>query len=72
LAKLLDNALATMGAGHPSAMAARLVYLQKLIVAVCGDASFIMYSQKLKTAVRMKTNLIAILNTELKRRGALV
>ena len=58
---LLDNALATMGAGLPSAMAARLVYPQKPIVAVCGDGGFMMNSQKLETAVRMKMNLIVII-----------
>lgn len=58
---LLDNALATMGAGLPSAMAARLVYPQKPIVAVCGDGGFMMNSQELETAVRMKMNLIVII-----------
>ncbi|MFK7698131.1 acetolactate synthase large subunit [Pseudomonas caspiana] len=58
---LLDNALATMGAGLPSAMAARLVYPQKPTVAVCGDGGFMMNSQELETAVRMKMNLIVII-----------
>lgn len=58
---LLDNALATMGAGLPSAMAARLVYPHKPIVAVCGDGGFMMNSQELETAVRMKMNLIVII-----------
>ncbi|MEM8494144.1 MAG: acetolactate synthase large subunit, partial [Planctomycetota bacterium] len=50
---LLDNALATMGAGLPSAMAARLVYPDRRIMAVCGDGGFMMNSQELETAVRM-------------------
>lgn len=58
---LLDNALATMGAGLPSAMAARLIYPHKPIVAVCGDGGFMMNSQELETAVRMKMNLIVII-----------
>ncbi|WP_166363353.1 acetolactate synthase large subunit [Pseudomonas akapageensis] len=58
---LLDNALATMGAGLPSAMAARLVYPDKPIVAVCGDGGFMMNSQELETAVRLKMNLIVII-----------
>jgi acetolactate synthase-1/2/3 large subunit len=58
---LLDNALATMGAGLPSAMAARLVYPQIPIVAVCGDGGFMMNSQELETAVRLKMNLVVII-----------
>ena len=42
---LLDNALATMGAGMPSAMAVALLYPQKKVVAVCGDGGFLMNSQ---------------------------
>jgi len=58
---LLDNALATMGAGLPSAMAARLVYPEVPIVAVCGDGGFMMNSQELETAVRLKMNLVVII-----------
>ncbi|UVJ46200.1 acetolactate synthase large subunit [Pseudomonas sp. LS1212] len=58
---LLDNALATMGAGLPSAMAARLVYPDRPIISVCGDGGFMMNSQELETAVRMKMNLIVII-----------
>jgi len=57
---LLDNALATMGAGFPSAMAARLVHPKVPIVAVCGDGGFMMNSQELETAVRLKMNLVVI------------
>ena len=58
---LLDNALATMGAGLPSAMAARLVHPNTPIVAVCGDGGFMMNSQELETAVRLKMNLVVII-----------
>jgi len=57
---LLDNALATMGAGFPSAMAARLVHPNVPIVAVCGDGGFMMNSQELETAVRLEMNLVVI------------
>lgn len=57
---LLDNALATMGAGLPSAMAARLVHPDTPIVAVCGDGGFMMNSQEIETAVRLKMNLVVI------------
>jgi acyl-CoA reductase-like NAD-dependent aldehyde dehydrogenase len=38
---LLDNALATMGAGLPSAMAAHLVFPDRKVMAICGDGGFI-------------------------------
>ena len=60
---LLDNALATMGAGLPSAMAANIVHPNKKIMAICGDGGFMMNSQELETAVRLKLNLtVLILN----------
>ena len=34
---LLDNALATMGAGLPSAMASAMVYPERKVMAICGD-----------------------------------
>lgn len=58
---LLDNALATMGAGLPSAMAAKLVYPERPVVAVCGDGGFMMNSQEMETAVRLKLNLTVII-----------
>ena len=57
---LLDNALATMGAGLPSAMAAHLVHPKRPVVAVCGDGGFMMNSQEMETAVRLKMNLVVI------------
>ena len=57
---LLDNALATMGAGLPSAMAASLIDPDRNVVAVCGDGGFMMNSQELETAVRLGLNLVAL------------
>ncbi|THD37673.1 MAG: acetolactate synthase large subunit [Sphingomonas sp.] len=60
---LLDNALATMGAGLPSAMASAMVYPDRKVMAVCGDGGFMMNSQEMETAVRLKLNLtVLILN----------
>ena len=58
---LLDNALASMGAGLPSAMAATLLHPERKVLAVCGDGGFMMNSQELETAVRMKMNLTVLL-----------
>lgn len=58
---LLDNALATMGAGLPSAMAAAMLHPQRRVLAVCGDGGFMMNSQELETAVRLKLNLVVLI-----------
>lgn len=57
---LLDNALASMGAGLPSAMAAKLVHPERRVLAVCGDGGFMMNSQELETAVRLGLDLVVL------------
>ncbi len=57
---LLDNALATMGAGLPSAMMAKMLYPGRRVLAVAGDGGFMMNSQELETAVRLKLNLVVM------------
>ena len=57
---LLDNALATMGAGLPAAIAAKLVHPQRRVVAICGDGGFMMNSQEMETAVRLELDLVII------------
>ena len=58
---LLDNALATMGAGLPSAMAAKLVYPDRPVIAICGDGGFMMNSQELETSVRLNQHIIVLI-----------
>jgi acetolactate synthase-1/2/3 large subunit len=58
---LLDNALATMGAGLPSAMMAALLHPKRRVMAVCGDGGFMMNSQELETSVRLKLNLVVVI-----------
>lgn len=57
---LLDNALATMGAGLPSAMMAAMLYPERRVMAVCGDGGFMMNSQEMETAVRLGLNLVVV------------
>ncbi|MBI2426475.1 MAG: acetolactate synthase large subunit, partial [Candidatus Kerfeldbacteria bacterium] len=57
---LLDNALATMGAGFPSMLTVKLVYPRRMVVAICGDGGFMMNSQELETAVRLKLHLVVL------------
>ena len=58
---LLDNALATMGAGLPSGMAAKMVKPNSKVVSVCGDGGFMMNSQEMETAVRLGLDLTVII-----------
>src|SRR5215471_12156108 len=58
---LLDNALATMGAGLPSAMMASILYPGRRVLDVCGDGGFMMNSQELETAVRLSLNLAVLI-----------
>lgn len=57
---LLDNALATMGAGLPSAMMAAMLYPDRRVMAICGDGGFMMNSQELETAVRLGLDLVVL------------
>jgi acetolactate synthase I/II/III large subunit len=58
---LLDNALATMGAGLPSAMMAAMLHSDRRVLAVCGDGGFMMNSQELETASRLGLNLVVLI-----------
>ena len=58
---LLDNALATMGAGLPSAMMSAMVYPDRKVMAICGDGGFMMNSQEMETAVRLGLNLTVLI-----------
>ncbi|MCF3934074.1 acetolactate synthase large subunit [Acuticoccus sp. M5D2P5] len=57
---LLDNALATMGAGLPSAMMAAMLHPERRVMAICGDGGFMMNSQEMETAVRRGLNLVVV------------
>jgi len=58
---LLDNALASMGAGLAAAMAAKMVHPSRRVMAICGDGGFMMNSQDMETAVRLKLDLVILL-----------
>ncbi|KVL42332.1 acetolactate synthase large subunit [Burkholderia territorii] len=58
---LLDNALASMGAGLPSAIATKIVHPQRKVIAVCGDGGFMMNSQELETAVRLRLDIVVMI-----------
>jgi acetolactate synthase I/II/III large subunit len=58
---ILDNALATMGAGLPSAMMAAILHPKRRVLAVCGDGGFMMNAQEMETAARLKLNLVVLI-----------
>ena len=57
---LLDNALATMGAGLPAAIAVAILHPRRRVLAVCGDGGFMMNSQEMETAVRLRLNVVVL------------
>lgn len=58
---ILDNALATMGAGLPAAIAAKLVHPEQKVLAVVGDGGFMMNAQELETAVRLNIPVVVLI-----------
>ncbi len=57
---LLDNALATMGAGLPAAMMAKMLHPDRRVVCVTGDGGLLMNLGDLETAVRLGLDLTVI------------
>lgn len=58
---LLDNALATMGAGLPSGMALKILYPKQKVLVVAGDGGIMMSIGDLETAVRLKLDLVVLI-----------
>jgi acetolactate synthase-1/2/3 large subunit len=58
---LLDNALATMGAGLSAAIGVALLAPEQRVLAVCGDGGFMMNSQEVETAVRLGLNIVVLI-----------
>jgi acetolactate synthase-1/2/3 large subunit len=49
-----------MGIALPGAIAAKLVHPDRKVVALCGDGGFLMNSQELETARRIKANVTVL------------
>ncbi len=58
---IISNGFAAMGIAVPGALAAKLVHPDKAVVAVTGDAGFLMNSQELETAVRLRTPVVILI-----------
>lgn len=58
---LISNGFASMGFSIPGAFAAKLLYPEKKVLAVCGDGGFMMNSQELETAVREHVPFVTLI-----------
>jgi len=58
---LISNGFCSMGFAFPGAIAAKLIYPKKKILAICGDGGFLMNLQELETAKRLGTNIVVMI-----------
>ena len=58
---LISNGYAAMGFALPAAIAARLVHPERQVVAVSGDGGFLMNSQELETACRLRLPVVNVI-----------
>ncbi len=57
---IISNGFAAMGIAVPGAIAAKLIFPQRRVMAVTGDGGFLMNSQELETAVRLKLPIVIL------------
>lgn len=58
---LISNGFAAMGIAIPGALAAKLVYPNRKVVAATGDGGFMMNCQELETALRVGTPFVTLI-----------
>ncbi|MGB5539276.1 MAG: acetolactate synthase large subunit [Gammaproteobacteria bacterium] len=58
---IISNGFASMGIAVPGAIAAKLAYPERNIVAVTGDAGFMMNSQEIETAIRNRLPIVILI-----------
>jgi acetolactate synthase-1/2/3 large subunit len=61
---IISNGFASMGIAVPGAIAAKLQHPDRTVVAVTGDAGFMMNSQEIETALRIGTPIVIIIWTD--------
>lgn len=61
---IISNGFASMGIAVPGAVSAKFVYPEKTIVAVTGDAGFMMNSQEIETALRHNKSMVILIWTD--------
>jgi len=58
---LISNGFCSMGFALPGAIAAKIVHPDRNVLAICGDAGFLMNVQDLETARRIGTNIVCMI-----------
>ncbi len=58
---IISNGFASMGIAVPGAIAAKLARPERAVVAVTGDAGFMMNSQEIETALRLKVPIVILI-----------
>jgi len=57
---IISNGFASMGIAVPGAVAAKLISPDRAVVAVTGDAGFLMNSQEIETAIRIEVPIVIL------------
>ena len=57
---LISNGFCTMGFALPGAMGAKMVHPDRRVLAICGDAGFMMNVQEMETARRLNLPIVAM------------
>jgi acetolactate synthase-1/2/3 large subunit len=58
---IISNGFASMGIAVPGAIAAKMAFPQRKVVAVTGDAGFLMNSQEIETALRLNVPVVVLI-----------
>lgn len=57
---LIPNGFCSMGFALPGAIGASIVHPERRILAICGDAGFLMNVQEMETATRLDSNIVVM------------
>jgi acetolactate synthase-1/2/3 large subunit len=57
---IISNGFCSMGVALPGAIAAKMVYPEKRVMAMCGDGGFMMNVQEMETAARLGVNIVVV------------
>jgi acetolactate synthase I/II/III large subunit len=58
---LVSNGLSTMAFALPGAIAVKLAHPERKVLAVCGDAGFLMNASEIETAIREKVSFVILI-----------
>ena len=58
---IISNGFASMGMGLPGAIAAKMIFPNKTVMTINGDAGFLMNSQEIETALRHNIAIIIMI-----------